>query len=63
MNTGAMLTAEQVAQMIGMDRKTVIRRALAGELAYLDFGSAYRFTVEDVEIWIKSRRVEPAKKK
>jgi excisionase family DNA binding protein len=58
---GQMLTADQVAEMVGVSRQTVIKRAKAGDLAYHDFGT-YRFELTDVENWIKSHRVVAVKK-
>ena len=50
------LTAAEVGERLGYDRKTVIRRALAGELLYYDFGSEYRFDPDDVDAFIRARQ-------
>ena len=60
--TGEFPTAEQVAEMVGLSRQTIIRRAMAGEITYHNFGT-YRFELSAVEEWIKSHRVVAVTKK
>lgn len=43
------LTAREVAQLLGVNRATVYKLAAAGELAHLRIRDAIRFRREDVE--------------
>jgi len=51
-----MLTASQVAQILGLSARFVYDLAARGELASHRFGGAVRFTVEDVETYRQSCR-------
>lgn len=58
-----MLTAQEVGAMVGLSSTTIRRRVLSGELKGYDFSGAYRFKLDDVETWIKSRLYGQEKEK
>lgn len=43
-----LMSASEVADAMGLDRRTVVNMALRGELPYVRAGLAYRFCLDDV---------------
>ncbi len=52
----AMLTTNQVAQMLGCSSSTVRNWALTREIPCIDLGSMYRFDADEIAQWIESKR-------
>ena len=50
-----LLTPEQVAEMLGVSRRTVQRMAAAGELPAVRIGSQWRFRPESITDWQEAR--------
>lgn len=55
-----LLTYKEAADYARLSEATVRRAKSRGELAYVSFGAAIRFTVRDLDRWIESRTVEPS---
>jgi len=50
-----LLTPEDVAEMLGVSRRTVTRMAAAGELPAVRIGSQWRFRPESITDWQEAR--------
>lgn len=50
-----LLTPEDVAEMLGVSRRTVTRMAAAGELPAVRIGSQWRFREQTVRAWVVDR--------
>lgn len=55
MTDAALLTVDQVAEILGMSTKFVRQRAHAGEIRYARLGDRMRFRPEDVDDYVASR--------
>lgn len=55
LNDGRLLRPEEVADRLGVSRRTVYRLARDGEIGSVGVGSALRFTEIDVSAFIESR--------
>jgi excisionase family DNA binding protein len=51
-----LLTLEQVAEVLQVSTKTVLRLIDRGELTGVKVGKAWRFTREDLQLYIDSQR-------
>ena len=56
----ALLTTSQVAPILGVHRNTVDNERKAGRLCYVKIGTCVRFTMEQVEEYIKSQHRKEA---
>lgn len=56
----AMLTPEQVAEYLQLDRETIYRYIRSGKLGAAKFGRAYRVSESDVATLVEQNRVVPA---
>jgi excisionase family DNA binding protein len=50
------LTPQEVADLLKVTRRTVYRWIESGELPVIRFGSAYRITGSDLEVFIRRHR-------
>jgi excisionase family DNA binding protein len=50
-----MLSAKQVADMLSVDKTTLIRQLRKIDLPYIKFGRQYRFEKKDVEEFLRKR--------
>lgn len=50
-----LLTADQVAEVLGMRTDFIYRLAREGRIPHLRFGRTLRFRAEAVEVWIKDQ--------
>jgi len=51
----------QVAQMLGLSIATIRKWVLTGYIPYKKIGKAVRFSAEEIQNWVKSKSVSPAK--
>jgi excisionase family DNA binding protein len=59
--TGPLLTAREVADLLGVHTETVLRWARRGELPAIRLpGGAIRFRDEALEAWLADRATEPS---
>lgn len=56
----AIMTPEQVAEYLQLDRETIYRYIRSGKLSASKFGRAYRVRESDVETLLEQNRVTPA---
>ena len=55
------LDVGQVAQMLGLSMATIRKWVLTGYIPYKKIGKAVRFSAEEIQDWVKSKSVSPAK--
>jgi excisionase family DNA binding protein len=53
--TGRLLTAREVADLLGVKPETVLRWTRRGELPAFRLGRAIRFREDDLEAWLAER--------
>jgi excisionase family DNA binding protein len=64
MNAKGLLNYRAAAEYLGLSPLTLRRYVSRKVLPFLKLGpSAVRFTTEDLDRWIESRKVEPASRK
>jgi len=56
------LEAKEVAKILKVNRRTVIRLAERGELVSFRIGDLWRFNLSDVEIYIEAQKAKQQKK-
>ena len=54
-----LLKPQQVAERFNVSIQTVKRLARMGKLPYHRIGSSFRFSPEDVDVYIAGRRMDP----
>jgi excisionase family DNA binding protein len=54
-----LLKSEQVARLMGISEATVRRWVLLRYIPYRKIGKAVRFSLPEIQEWLKSRRVTP----
>jgi excisionase family DNA binding protein len=52
------LTAQQVADMIGVSRSWILRKAKAGIAPHIRIGGVIRFSENAIEIWMKNHGIK-----
>jgi excisionase family DNA binding protein len=59
MENETLLKVEQVARLMGISAATVRRWVLLRYIPYQKIGKAVRFSLPEIQDWLKSRRVTP----
>jgi len=57
MNHGSLLTADAVAEMLGVKRNWVYAQSRAGEIPTVKLGRYFRYRREAIEQWVVTREV------
>lgn len=58
-----MLTMQQVTDNLQVCERTIKKQILKGELEAVKIGAVYRFFEEDIEAYLKKRKLSYSKKK
>jgi excisionase family DNA binding protein len=55
-----LLTPEQVAELLGVSRISVIRQSRAGTIPNIKIGKCYRYRTESIAAWIAEQESQDA---
>lgn len=56
-----LLTARELADMLGFSAATIVDWTEAGELPAFKIGGRFRFRASEVETWLEQRRTAPSR--